>query len=68
MNTVFIILGYSIVVILDMVPLFKSCKKKEKFLYVSIIAVSFAISILLCLNIRLPSPIPFYEKLIMSLK
>lgn len=68
MSTVFVVLGYSIVIIFDMIPLLRNGKKKEKFLYTSIILVSFVISILVSLDINVPSPIPFYEKLIMSLK
>lgn len=68
MNKVFVILGYSIVIIFDMIPLLKNGKKKEKLLYTSMIAVTFLLSIILCLDIKMPSPIPYYEKVIMFLK
>lgn len=68
MTTVFVVLGYSIAVIFDMIPLLKNGKKKEKLLYTSILVLSFVLSILLSLEIKVPSPIPFYEKVIMSLK
>jgi len=64
MKTWLVILGYSVVVIFDMLPLFRICKRKEKLLYTSILVVTFVISIILSLDIKIPSPIPFYRRLI----
>lgn len=67
-NVVLVILTYALIIIVDMIPLFKSIKKKERLLYVSVITVSFIISIILSLNIKTPNPIQFYEKLILKFK
>jgi len=68
MSTVFVILGYTIVLLFDMLALFKNGKKNEKIIYTSIFVISFLISILLSLSIDIPSAIPFYEKFILTLK
>ncbi len=67
MNIVFVIIGYAIIVLFDMVPLIKNGKKKVKLLYTSIIILSFVLSALLAFDVKIPSPIPYYEKILMNL-
>ena len=68
MSTVLIALGYFIIVIFDTIPLFRNGKKKEKILYTLMLIVSFLISILLSLDVNIPSSIPLYKKIIMTLR
>jgi hypothetical protein len=49
--TVFGLIGY-----IEIVPMIKQAQVKEMILYISVFAVAFVISLLLGMNIKLPSP------------
>ncbi|MFA5523030.1 MAG: hypothetical protein WDA24_01615 [Tissierellales bacterium] len=59
---------HATVVIFDMIPLIKSGKKKEVILYASIIMISLVLGFLYALGIDIPSPVPYFEKLVMLIK
>lgn len=58
---------YCLLAVYEFVPLYEN-KEKNDFIINSILFIfSFIIAILLCLGIKLPSPAPFIQKIIISL-
>ncbi len=63
---VFIILGYSLIGFLEIVPLIQQGKKKQMILYTMTFFLAFIISLLLGLGIHIPSPATPIEKIIQA--
>lgn len=58
---------YCLLAIYEFIPLYKN-KQNSDFIINSILfIVSFIIAILLCLGVKLPSPAPYIQKIIISL-
>lgn len=53
---VLIILGYLIIGVIEIVPLYKKKKKKELLVYSIFFSAAFIISLLLSLGVKIPSP------------
>ncbi|WP_432661823.1 hypothetical protein R9X47_14755 [Wukongibacter baidiensis] len=53
---ILIILGYLIIGIIEIVPLYKNNKKKELVVYSIFFSAAFIISLLLSLGVKIPSP------------
>ncbi|WP_425449395.1 hypothetical protein [Dethiothermospora halolimnae] len=67
MITVLIILGYGLLIMLELPPLIKRKKKKELALYSVMMGCAFLISILLSVGVEIPSPAKPIEKIVMSI-
>lgn len=61
---VIVIILYLSVIVFDLVPLIKSGKKKDYWVYSIFLAVSFCILILYLLNVKVPSPSIIIQDLI----
>ena len=59
-----VILAYSIIISIEIYPIFKSKKKKNMVLYLIAMGASFIVSLLLSLGITVPSPVKPIEKFI----
>lgn len=53
---ILVILAYAFIGFLEIVPLYKDGTKKELYVYCSLFAFAFVLSLLLSLGVKLPSP------------
>lgn len=51
-----IVLFYILICIIELVPLIKKKRKKEIWVYSSIITIAFTLSILLSMGVKIPGP------------
>ncbi len=61
------IVGYSLLVVVDLVPLYKRKIRRDFWANAILGAFSFTIAILLCLNVKIPSPEQPIRELITSI-
>jgi len=65
---VFVILFYALIVVFELLPMIKKSPKKDLWLFVIGLAISFVLAVLISLNVRLPSPSKGIETIIFMLK
>lgn len=64
METLIIIIIYTFVVLVELVPMIKQKKAKESWLFSILTCISFTILILYSLRIEIPSPADFIEGIV----
>lgn len=64
---VIVILGYTLLGIYEFVPLYKENRRKEFYVNLGLTLISFAISFLISINVKVPSPAKPIEEIINSL-
>ncbi len=64
MAIVFVIIGYIIIGVIEIVPLIKKQQKKELVVYSILFSSSFILSLLLSLGVKIPSPAKPIENLV----
>jgi len=67
MVTVLVILGYIIIGFIEIVPLYKKKQKKELILYSITFTITFVMSVLLSLGVKIPSPAKPIEKIVLTI-
>jgi uncharacterized membrane protein YhhN len=61
------IMGYALLAIIEFIPLYKKKIMRDFWADTIIGTFSFMIAVLLCLNVKIPSPVKPIEKLIISI-
>ncbi|SHK04548.1 hypothetical protein [Paramaledivibacter caminithermalis] len=61
---ILVILGYLIVGTIEMIPLYKENRKKELIIYSIFFTAAFIISLLLSLDVKIPSPTKPIENIV----
>lgn len=61
---ILVIIAYSIIGILEIIPLIKKNQRKELILYTALFTIAFIMSLLLSLDVKIPSPAKPIEKMV----
>lgn len=64
---ILVILGYIMVGVIEMVPLYKKNKNRELVVYSFFFASAFILSLLLSLGVEIPSPAKPIEKIVKTI-
>lgn len=64
---ILIILGYIVIGVIEIVPLYKKNKKKELAVYTIFFMTAFIISLLLSLGVKIPSPAKPIENVVKAI-
>ena len=65
---VFVILLYTFIIIFELIPMIKKRRKKDLWVYIIGLAISFILAVLISFNVKLPSPNKMIEDIILMLK
>ncbi|WZL72585.1 hypothetical protein QBE52_16190 [Clostridiaceae bacterium 35-E11] len=67
MTVVLVILVYSIIGVIEIVPMVKKNEKKELLVYSILFSGAFVLSVLLSLGVKVPSPAKPIEKIVKAI-
>ncbi|WML33821.1 hypothetical protein [Clostridium sp. OS1-26] len=62
-----IILIYIIIIIIEIIPMVRDKKRNMIFTYITLMAVSLILSVLLSLEVKIPSPASAIEKIVFAI-